>query len=105
MENRIEMSLLLDYYGELLTEKQKEIMTMYYDENLSLAEIADINDNSRQAIHDLIHRSSSKLIKYEEKLHVKEETELRENKKKKLIELLNSNNCNNSEILSLIDEM
>ena len=107
MENRIEMSLLLDYYGELLTQKQKDIMTLYYDENLSLSEIADENENTRQAIHDLIQRTSSKLLKFEEKLHVKEDSEIREEKKLQLKKLLeNTDICkNNSDILSLLDDI
>ncbi len=75
METRLYTSLLMDYYGNLLTDKQSKIMEMYFDENLSLGEIADLNGISRQAIHDTIKRTSQQLIKYEEKLGLKKEAE------------------------------
>ena len=56
------------YYGGMLTEHQSEVLRMYYDCDMSLAEIAEINGTSRQAVREGIVRSTEKLRVYEEKL-------------------------------------
>lgn len=85
MEDRIEISLLMDLYGSLLTEKQREVMEIYYNDDLSLAEIAEINHTSRQAIHDLIKRCCKLLRSYEGKLNLLQKSM---NRKKKVMNLL-----------------
>ena len=61
-------SILFDYYGELFTDKQKEYFTDYYFNNLTLQEIADNNNVSRNAVHKNIKDILAKLDYYEEKL-------------------------------------
>ncbi|HEY8888862.1 MAG TPA: putative DNA-binding protein [Clostridium sp.] len=90
MEKRFEISLLLDFYGELLTEKQRDIMDLYFNNDLSLSEIAEINNTSRQAIHDTIKRSDNVLLVYEEKLKLLNKNhKLKENLKNILSKLEN----------------
>lgn len=70
LEERVELSLLMDIYGELLTDKQKDVLALYFNEDLSLGEIAEITGNSRQAAFDIIKRCSNTLFGYENKLHL-----------------------------------
>ena len=80
MVDRVEVSLLMDYYGSLLTDKQRDIMEWYYNDDLSLAEIAEVNKTSRQAIHDLIKRCYKQLLSYESKLNLLQKSINREHK-------------------------
>lgn len=61
---------LFDYYGELFTDKQKEYFKDYYFNNLTLQEIADNNNVSKNAVHKNIKDITKKLDYYEEKLHL-----------------------------------
>lgn len=72
LEQNIQMNWLLDFYGGLLTSKQREILSLYYQEDLSLAEIAVQNGVSRQNIHDMVNRAGKKLLHYEEILNLVE---------------------------------
>ena len=64
----LKISLLLDFYGAILTEKQRESLELYYNEDLSLAEIAEIANISRQGVRDNIKRGENILLEMEEKL-------------------------------------
>ncbi len=70
MEKIVEQSLLFDFYGELLTNHQKEIYEEYVSENLSFSEIAEQHGISRQGVHDLIKRCNHILYGYEDKLQL-----------------------------------
>jgi len=60
--------LLKDFYGPLLTEKQQNVLSMHYENDWSLSEIADNMNTSRQAVYDLVKRAESLLEEYEQKL-------------------------------------
>ena len=66
MDKEIYLSGLYDYYGALLTDKQREYFENYYFNNLSLAEIAENYNTSRNAIHKQIKDTENKLLYYEE---------------------------------------
>lgn len=68
MSKNLDMCRLLDLYGGLLTEKQFDIMDFYYNDDLSLGEIADHYDISRQGVHDAIKRGDEALTEYEQRL-------------------------------------
>lgn len=104
MEDRVEISLLMDYYGPLLTEKQCEIMQWYYNDDLSLAEIAEINNTSRQAIHDLIKRCYKQLLAYESKLNLLQKSMDREKEIINFLEdLKNKYSIDNEDIIKYKD--
>lgn len=65
-----EMTLLFDYFGELLTEKQREYFDYYYSDDLSLSEISELTGVSRQGVRDNIVRAEKLLTEYEEKTGV-----------------------------------
>jgi len=67
-EKNIEISYLLDYYGDVLTEKQKDAIDLYYNEDLSLAEIAEHVGITRQGVRDAIKRGEEILLDLEKKL-------------------------------------
>ena len=64
------MALLYDFYGDVLTERQKEFYDLYYNEDLSLAEIATHSGITRQGVRDSIKRAESQLLDYEEHLRL-----------------------------------
>ncbi len=87
LEKTVEISVLYDFYNQLLTEKQKNIVDLYYNQDLSLGEIADEFDVSRQAVYDMLKRSERLLYQYEEKLNFIRHTDI---KNKKILDILNS---------------
>ena len=88
MEELVEVAILFDYYGELLSKKQFEMVNEYYNEDLSLTEIAELNSISKQAVSENIKRAIKKLHSFENKL--------------KLVE---KNNNINEFLLSINDEL
>lgn len=68
MEKKVEISMLWQIYGKLLTEKQNQYIDYYYNSDLSLSEIAENEKITRQAVRDIIKKGERKLFEYEEKL-------------------------------------
>ena len=74
MEENVRMSLLCQTYGKLLTEKQYTFLDDYYNNDLSLSEIAENNNITRQAVRDILKKGEHKLLEYEQKLGFMEKT-------------------------------
>lgn len=72
MDEMLKLSLLFDFYGSMLTAKQKLIMELFHEEDYSLAEIAEKLDISRQAVYDAFKKAKSSLLRYEQKLKLME---------------------------------
>jgi len=68
MEKTLRKNMLFDFYGSLLTARQQEIYQMYFTQDMSLGEIAEQLDISRQAVYDIIKRSSVIMEEFESKL-------------------------------------
>ncbi len=96
MENEVLLCILYDYYGELLTDKQKKYFKDYYFENLSLSEMSENYNISRNAIHKNLKETVDKLLYYEEVLKLYEK-----NKKIKKI-IVNLDDDLKNKILELI---
>ena len=89
MEKNVKISILCDLYGKLLTEKQFEFINDYYNNDLSLSEIAENNDITRQAVRDIIKKGEKKLFEYEEKLGFMKKTIMHEEQVAKILSELN----------------
>ena len=71
-QDALAMSLLYDYYGDLLTEKQRACFDLYYNQDLSLSEIAEETGVTRQGVRDAIRRGSDELLLLEQRLALRE---------------------------------
>jgi len=91
LEKLEQFVLLNDFYGALLTEKQRRILKDYYENDFSLSEIADDMNTSRQAVYDLIKRAEYQLVQYETKLGLLEKFRTTHRNLEKVCELLEHN--------------
>lgn len=78
MEDKVKISILLEIYGNLLTNKQKNLLDDYYNNDLSLSEIAENNEITRQAVRDILKKGEKKLFEYEEKLGIMKKNSIQE---------------------------
>lgn len=88
MNKLARMAMLYDFYGQLLTVKQRGIMELFYSDDLSLSEIAQERGTSRQAVYDILKRTEKILESYEEKLHLVEKFQQQQNKIARIGELV-----------------
>lgn len=94
-------SLLYDFYGELLTDKQKDIVDMYYNNDLTLSEISEQIGISRQGVYDALKRAENTLEDYEKKLGLVEKLLQQKSLLKKISSMLDqilSSELQNSEV-------
>ncbi len=105
MEERMTISLLLDFYGALLTERQRECYAMHHEDDMSLGEIAEEMNISRQAVHDNIERAKASMEGYEQKLHLIEQYLLRRKIVKELKEELEAVPVTSKVIQSLLTQL
>ncbi len=82
------VTLLKDFYGPLLTEKQQNILSLHFENDLSFSEIADDYQISRQAVYDLVKRGEALLEQYEEKLGLVEKFSRTHEQLREVLELL-----------------
>lgn len=74
-EKDLRVSVLLDYYAPMLTDKQRDVIDLYYNEDLSLSEIAEHENITRQGVRDSIKRGEQTLYEMEEKFHLAERSD------------------------------
>ena len=103
MEKIVKVAQLYDMYGALLNEKQRDVINCYYNEDLSLQEIADNTGRTKQAISDMVQRSVDKLFEFENELSLlKKKDELKDDLSL-LRELIESSN--EDKAIEKIDQM
>ena len=107
MDEKVKISILCEIYGKLLTKKQYEFINDYYNNDLSLSEIAENNDITRQAVRDIIKKGEKKLFEYEEKLLFMKRTLNQEKKiEKVLVELTKiQNDYSDKQIASVLENI
>lgn len=107
MEKKVEVSMLCDLYGKLLTEKQFEFINDYYNNDLSLSEIAENNNITRQAVRDIIKKGERKLFEYEEKLLFMKKTLTQEQKIQAILSELTKIQANSSDrkVANILDSI
>lgn len=89
MERKVQIGILCETYGSLLTTRQQSILNDYANSDLSLTEIAENNNITRQAVNDIVKKGANKLFEYEEKLGIMKKTLNQEKKIKDILLELN----------------
>ena len=87
-EKNLKIGYLLDFYGDVLSERKRLVLDRYYNDDLSLSEIAEELSISRQGVRELIKHAEEELLFYEEKLHLAERFGTAKREADKLLSLL-----------------
>ncbi len=107
MDKHIEISMLWQIYGKLLTDKQYKVINDYYNNDLSLSEIAENYHISRQGVRDIIMKGESKLFEYEEKLAIMKKTQKQEDQIQLILSQLSEikDNSSDKKIEKILNEV
>ena len=103
-EKNLKIGFLLDCYGDVLTERRRTVLDYYYNDDLSLAEIADEIGISRQGVRDLIKNAEEELYFYEEKLGLAARFRKTREQAERLMELLKESGAD-GEIYQAAEEL
>lgn len=107
MDNKVKISILLETYGKLLTEKQYNLLQDYYNSDLSLSEIAENEGITRQAVRDNLKKGEYKLFEYEEKLGVMKKTLMQEEEIASILSEIAKieNKSSDEEVASILEDV
>ena len=103
MEKIVEIAVLFDYYGKLLSEKQYKVVDQYCNEDLSLREIAELNGISKQGISDILSRAEKKLRFYEDELKLISKFDKINSSLKEINLLIENSKIEDSSLLNILD--
>ena len=103
LEKTTRMNFLFDFYQALLTDKQRSYMQFYYLDDLSLGEIGESYEVSRQAVYDNIRRTEAMLEEYEDKLQLFQKFKNRQEITNKLLSCLNDEQSSKEDLIPLIE--
>ena len=105
LEKTNRVNMLFDFYSPLLKERQSQFLEMYYREDLTLSEIAELLGVSRQAVYDQLKRTENVLEQYEEKLQLLSRYQERERRIQCLLHSVESEEWDQKEIRTLLKEL
>lgn len=103
MEKIVEIAVLFDYYGKLLSDKQYNVVDQYCNEDLSLREIAELNGISKQGISDILSRAEKKLKFYEYELKLISKFEKINSNLREINKLIEDSKNKNSDLSNILD--
>ena len=103
MEKIVEIAVLFDYYGKLLSDKQYNVVDQHCNEDLSLREIAELNGISKQGISDILSRAEKKLKFYEDELKLISKFEKINSNLREINTLIEDSKNKNSDLSNILD--